>query len=1056
MTTTGHLKKKYFKRYKSQVMPLPNLIQHQIDAYNNFLNKIVKKIFNEFSLITDYSEKKFDLVFKKYRIEKTNIDDLQARKLKTTLEVTVKATYELINKVTGSKKEQEIFMFNVPVMTDHGTFVVNGVERIIQPQLVRSFGIFFTANDIKKERRSGAKIVPARGSWVEIDSEPGDLLYVKIDRKRKLALTSLLRIMSGFDDKKISKLFSEDALEYVKNTFKKDTALSVEESYVELYKRLRDGETVAFDYAKEYIDSIFAKDRYDLSEIGRFRFDNRFNEKKTTRYSEKNQVLTINDLVTIIEHIVSSNKKEEIIADDIDHLGSRRLRFFDEQIEARIRLGMIQMRRNIQDRMSIADSSTIDPGFFINTRPMQAKVAEFFNTNPLSNFVDQDNILAELETGRTVSALGPGGLVRERAGFEVRDVHSSHYGRLCPIQTPEGQNIGLIMRLSAYARVNKYGIIETPYSIVENGIVTKKTEYLDAYQEEIAAIAHSATEVDGKGKLVKGRIEVRQNGDPVVVNREDVDYIDISSYQPFSIATNMIPFVNHDEATRALPGANMQKQALPCINPDAPLLATGIETEAARYTGRLIYAKSAGVVEYVDGNKIEIKEGSKKRIYNLVTFEGANASALFHQRPTVNVGDKVKEGDLLADAASSDNGQIAVGKNIRVAFMSFYGGNYEDAIIVSERIIKDHKFMNVHIKEYSIDVRETKLGPEQTTHDIPNVSEEKLKNLDEEGIIRVGAEVAKGDILIGKVSPKGETQLTPEERLLRSIFGEKAKDVKDTSLRLKSGEKGKVIGVKIFDRKKGEINETGVIKRIYVQVAELRNVRVGDKLSGRHGNKGVVSTILPEEDMPYTEDGEPIDIILSPLGVPSRMNLGQILEVHMGLAANKLGYQAIVPPFAGATEEEIEEELVKAGYPKTGKLKLIDGKTGESFDRDITVGYMYILKLHHQVEDKMHVRSVGPYSLINQQPLGGRAQEGGQRFGEMEVWALLGHGVAYTLREVLTTKSDDILGRSAMYDAIIKGKNFILPNTPESFSVMMSTLRGLSLNINLESNNKNN
>lgn len=889
---------------------------------------------------------------------------------------------------------------------------------------------------------------------MEIESEKvaeKDLIYVKVDRKRKLPITSFLRIISGKSDEAILKLFSDEAKEYIQNTFKKDPALSTEESYVELYKRLRDGEIVAPNYAKDYIDSIFSLERYDISEIGRIRFNKRFNKKEIKKYSDADRLLTLDDLVTIIEKIVQLNNDQEAVPDDIDHLGSRRLRFFDEMIEARVRLGLFQMKRNIQDKMSIADSATSEPSFFLNTRPIQTKILEFFNTNPLSNFIDQDNILYELEDGRTVSALGPGGLVRERAGFEVRDVHPSHYGRLCPIHTPEGQNIGLILRLASYARVNKYGIIETPYLVVKNGKITKEIEYLDAYAEEEAKIAHSATKVDDKGVFKEKEIEVRFKGDPLMVDVKDVQYMDISAYQPFSIATSMIPFVNHDEANRALMGSNMQKQATPCIKPEAPLVATGIESDAAKYTGRLIYAEKNGEVSYVDGSRIEVKEGSKKRIYNLVNFERTNTFSMFHQRPVVKKGDKIKAGDLLADTTSSDHGQIAVGQNMLVAFMSFYGANYEDAIIVSERVAKEHKFTNIHVKEYVVDVRETKLGPEQTTQDIPNVSEAVLKNLDEEGIVVVGSEVKKGDILVGKVTPKGEAQLTPEERLLRSIFGEKAKDVKDTSLRLKSGEKGRVVGVKIFDRAKGEINETGVIKRIYVQVAELRNIKVGDKLSGRHGNKGVVSMILPEEDMPYTEDGRSVDIILSPLGVPSRMNLGQILEVHLGLAAGTLGYQAIAPPFSGATEEEISEELKKAGYPETGKLKLIDGKTGEYFGRDITVGYMYILKLHHMVEDKMHVRSVGPYSLINQQPLGGKAQEGGQRFGEMEVWALLGHGVAYTLREVLTVKSDDILGRSAMYDSIIKGKNFILPNTPESFNVMMNTLRGLSLDISLKS-----
>ncbi len=1054
--SVGQLKQKTFEKFREPGMEIPNLVQHQLDSYDRFLNNTLKKVFSEFSPISDYSGKKFDLVYKSYRIEKSDIDEFAARKKKVSMNHTIKASYELTNKTTGSKKEQEVFMFNVPVMTNHGTFIVNGVERVIVPQLARSFGIFFTLNKTKKERQFGAKIIPARGSWVEVESEntgDKDLIYVKIDRKRKLPISSFLRVISGGKkDEDLIKLFSPEAKEYIKNTFEKDSALSVEESYVEIYKRLRDGEIVAVNYAKEYVESIFSLERYDISKIGRIRFNKRFNKKEVKNYKDSDKKLSLEDVVLIIENIVKLNSDSESLADDIDHLGSRRLRFFEEMIEARIRLGLFQMKRNIQDKMSIADSTTLEPAFFLNTRPIQAKILEFFNTNPLSQFIDQENILYELENGRTVSALGAGGLVRERAGFEVRDVHPSHYGRLCPIHTPEGQNIGLIMRLSTFAKVNEFGIIETPYRKVKNGKITKEIKYLDAYEEEEAKVAHSASNIDKKTGVFKDkRIEVRHMGEPLVVDIKDVEYIDISSYQPFSIATAMIPFVNHNEANRALMGSNMQKQAVGCIVPDAPLVATGIEYEAAKYTGRLVYAENDCLVTYVDGTRVEVKEGTKKRVYNLVNFERTNTFAMFHQRPVVNNGDKLKKGDLIADTSSSDNGQIAVGQNMLVAFMSFYGANYEDAIIVSEKVAKKHKFTNIHIKEYVTDIRETKLGPEQTTQDIPNVGEDRLTNLDEEGIVVIGAEVSKGDILVGKVTPKGESQLTPEERLLRSIFGDKAKDVKDSSLKLKSGEKGRVVGIKIFDRAKGQINEIGIIKRIYIQVAELRNIKVGDKLSGRHGNKGVVSMILPEEDMPYTEDGQSIDIILSPLGVPSRMNLGQILEVHLGLAAGTLGYQAIAPPFAGASSEEIRKELKSAGFPENGKVPLIDGKTGEKFNKDVTIGYMYILKLKHMIEDKMHVRSVGPYSLINQQPLGGKAQEGGQRFGEMEVWALLGHGVAYTLREVLTVKSDDIMGRSAMYDSIIKGKNFILPNTPESFNVMINTLRGLSLDISLES-----
>ncbi len=1052
--TVGQYKQKTFKRFKKPGMDVPNLVAHQLESYDRFINHTIEKVFNEINPISDYSDKKFDLIFKSLKFGEVEHDDFSARRLKISLERPVKAVYELVNKTTGEIKKQEIFMFDIPVMTKHGTYVVNGVERVVIPQLSRSAGIFFTVDESKKERFFGAKIIPNRGSWIEIESEAKNLIYIKVDRKRKLPISSFLRIFSrGLDDEKIIKLFSEEAQEYIKATFQKDSALTLEESYVELYKRLKDGEKVPADLAMEYINGLFEKERYDISEIGRLRFNKRFGLKVPETYTEADQLITLEDLILIIEHIVELNKdKENSEPDDIDHLGSRRLRFFDEQIESRLRQGILQMARNIRDRMSIADSSINEPGYFVNPRPIQARIKEFFNTNPLSQFIDQDNILYELESNRTVSALGPGGLVRERAGFQVRDIHPSHYGRLCPIHTPEGQNIGLIMRLSTHARVNKYGIIETPYYKVKDGKVSKSIVYLDAYEEEVAKIASSAAELNDKREFIDKEIEVRFKGEPLIVNKKEVEYMDVAHYQMFSVATSMIPFVNHDEANRALMGSNMQKQAVPCIVPDAPLVATGIEADAAKYTGRLLYAPENGEITYVSGDRIEMKgESGKKRSWNLVNYEKTNTFVVFHQQPRVSIGDKVKEGDLLADTSSTDHGQIAVGQNIRVAFMSFHGLNYEDAIIVSERIARKHKFTNIHIKEYVVDVRETKLGPEQTTHDIPNVGEDKISMLDEEGIIRIGSEVEKGDILVGKVTPKGESQLTPEERLLRSIFGEKAKDVKDSSKRLKAGERGRVVGVKIFDRSKGEINENGIIKRIYIQVAELRNIKVGDKLSGRHGNKGVVSMILPEEDMPYMEDGTPIDIILSPLGVPSRMNLGQILEVHLGLAANTLKYQAIVPPFAGATDEEIKKELKEAGMPESGKVPLYDGLTGEKFARDITVGYMYILKLHHMVEDKMHMRSVGPYSLINQQPLGGKSNEGGQRFGEMEVWALLGHGVAYTLREVLTVKSDDIIGRTAMYDSIIKGNNFILPNIPESFNVMMNTLRGLALDIKLGS-----
>jgi DNA-directed RNA polymerase subunit beta len=701
--------------------------------------------------------------------------------------------------------------------------------------------------------------------------------------------------------------------------------------------------------------------------------------------------------------------------------------------------------------MSTVESDVTLPVNFISPKPLQARIKEFFTTNQLSQFMQQENILSELEHLRTLSALGPGGLTRERAGFEVRDVHPSHYGRLCPIHTPEGPNIGLILRLSTYAHLNNFGMIETPYAKVNGGIITKEVHFLNALEEENYKIAHAATPYDANGTILAPEVEVRLNGKPELVMREEVDYIDVATNQAFSVATSMIPFLNHDDANRALMGSNMQKQATPCLVPEAPLVATGIEETAARDTGRLVIAEDGGTVSYADACRITVKgTRGKEREYPLVNFSRTNGFTAFHQRPVVSVGEKVSRGAVLADTSSSDRGQMALGQNILVAFMSWSGSNYEDAIIISERLVKDSRFTSIHIEEFIVNVRDTKLGPEVTTHDIPNVGEAKLKNLDEDGIVRIGAEVRPGDILVGKITPKGETQLTPEERLLRSLFGEKARDVKDTSKRMENGKRGRIIGVKVFSRERGDKLESGIIKRVHIEVAELRAASVGDKLAGRHGNKGVISKVLPEEDMPFLVDGRPVDMILTPLGVPSRMNLGQILELHLGLAAHTLGYQAIVPPFAGALDTEIKSELVAAGVNANGKMRLFDGRTGDAFSQDIAVGYMYIMKLHHMVEDKIHMRSIGPYSLITQQPLGGKAQGGGQRFGEMEVWALLGHGAAYTLREMLTVKSDDIVGRSAAFDAIVKGERIQQMNAPASFSVLLNTLRGLALDIELQ------
>ncbi len=1042
---------KFFSRYRTPRVETPNLVAAQVDSYSLLLKEGVREIFKEFTPIKDYSGKKFDLEFVKIELGEPKFDEHYAKAQKMSLDIPLRAIVKLKNKAQGTEKEQEIFLADFPLMTEHGTFVINGVERVIVPQLARSYGVFFTSDEVKGKRHFGAKVIPARGAWIEIEADADGQLQVRIDRKRKFPAISLLRVLGAHTDAQIKALFADSPLgkEWIESALEKDPAKTVEDAYIEIHKRLRDGDLATAANAREYIDSIFSEDRYDLSRVGRYRFNQRF-EKSLDEKDLTRKTLSLEDLVIVFDHVLKLENDPEAMEDNIDHLGSRRVRYVGEMLQQRLRVGLTHMKRNIQDRMSTIDTDATMPQQFVNPRPLQARIKEFFTTNQLSQFMQQENALTELEHLRTLSALGPGGLTRERAGFEVRDVHPSHYGRLCPIHTPEGPNIGLILRLATFARLNEFGMIETPYVRVANGHVTGEVVYLNAAEEEKQIVAHGATKVADDGKIVEDMVEVRLNGSPTRVPRKDVNYIDVDPAQPFSIATSMIPFLEHDDANRALMGSNMQKQATPCIVPEAPLVATGMEERAARDTGRLIIAKEAGIVTQADGKRIKVKNEKGKEVeYPIVNFVRTNGFTALHGRPAVSVGTKVKKGDLLADTSTSDQGQLALGQNALVAFMCWSGANYEDAIIISERLVKNSKFASIHIEEFVCNVRDTKLGPEETTHDIPNVSEAKLRNLDEDGIIRTGSEVRPGDILVGKITPKGETQLTPEERLLRSIFGDKARDVKDSSLRMENGKRGRIIGVKVFSREAGHQLESGIIKRIHIEIAQLRTVSVGDKLAGRHGNKGVISRILPEEDMPYMEDGRPVDVILTPLGVPSRMNLGQILELHLGLAANSLNYQAICPPFAGATEIEIREELKKAGFNESGKMKLYDGRTGEQFEQDISVGYMYILKLHHMVEDKIHMRSIGPYSLITQQPLGGKAQGGGQRFGEMEVWALLGYGAAYTLREMLTIKSDDIMGRSAAFDSIVRGERISHHYAPASFNVLLHTLRGLALDVEL-------
>lgn len=1058
------MRKKYFSQYKEALLPLPDTIAAQRQSYRWLVEKGLQEVFKEFSPINDYSEKKFELHFVNFQLDQPKFDEYYAIANQISYDAPLRVTVKLKNKTINQEKEQEIFLADFPLMTAHGTFIVNGNERVVVPQLARSFGVFFAETEVRGRKFFAAKIIPAVGAWVEMETDADEAVYVRIDRKRKFPVSSLLRVFADMEkspktDEELVKMFTGPAATYVQNSLAKDHAKSADESYLEIYKRLRDSDLVNIALAREFMVSLFSRARYDLSTVGRLRLNSRFNSEPSAAVAaaassvttDEGRTLTLLDLAAIINQLATLNNTRDAVGDDIDHLGLRRVRCVGEMLQQRLRLGMMQVKRNIQDRMSTVDSSATMPIQFISPRPLQARLKEFFTTNQLSQFMSQKNILAEVEHLRRLSALGPGGLTSKRSGLEVRDVHTSHYGRICPIHTPEGPNIGLILQLANYARVNQFGLLETPYRRVKNGRIMDEIVYLNALEEESHTIAHNSVLYSDDGRLEEESVEVRVGNRPGLVPRAQVEFIDVAPYQAYSVATALIPFLEHDDANRALMGSNMQKQAIPCVRPEFPVVATGVESKIVTDSGRVAMAGAAGEVSLMDGRRIVIKTGNgQSEEHQLINFLKTNDNTVLHQRPVVKLGDKVKAGDLLADTSSSVDGQLALGQNVLVAFMPWGGANYEDAIIVSERLVRNHTFSSVYIEEFKANVRDTKLGPELTTPDIPNIGEAKLKNLDEEGIVRIGAEVKANDLLVGKITPKGETELTPEERLLRSIFGEKARDVKDSSKRVPNGKKGKVVGVRVFSRDRGDKLESGINKRIHVEVAELRNISVGDKLCGRHGNKGVIAKILPEEDMPYLPDGTPIDIILTPLGVPSRMNLGQIFEMHLGLAAKALGYQAITPPFRGVTSKEIEEELVAAGYPRNGKVKLYDGLTGRAFEQDVAIGCMYMLKLDHMVEDKIHMRSIGPYSLITQQPLGGKAQRGGQRFGEMEVWALEGYGSAYTLREMLTIKSDDIVGRSQAFDSIIKGDKIKQPNLPASFNVMLNELRGLALDVELK------
>lgn len=1150
----------------NEVSEMPNLIDIQTKSYKWFLDEGLKEVFEDISPIKDYANN-LVLEFIDYSLsDPPKYEQEECKERDVTYAAPLKVRVRLVNKETGEVKEQEVFMGDFPLMTEKGTFIYNGAERVIVTQLVRSPGPYFSVETDKSNRKLySSQIIPNRGAWLEYETDAVETLSVRVDRTRKQPLTTLLRALGIASDKEIIDIFGPD--ERLLKTLEKDSTTDYESGLREIYRRLRPGEPPTVDSAKSLLNSLFFDPkRYDLAKVGRYKYNKKLGlanrlvdatvaedvidpstgeilvEKdgkvsralaKTIEDAGVNYVMVYamhddshenvtkvigNNFVDIrgfidfdvtelgvaekvyypvlMEIINDSDDEEEIrrqlrlrrdelspkniimadiIAsvsyllnlnygiggtDDIDHLGNRRLRTVGELLQNQFRIGLARMERVVKERMTIQDLELATPQALMNIRPVTAAIKEFFGSSQLSQFMDQNNPLAELTHKRRLSALGPGGLSRERAGFEVRDVHHSHYGRMCPIETPEGPNIGLIGSLTTYGIINEYGFIETPYRVVKKGegIVTEEIRYIDADDEELMIVAQANEPLDENGRFINAKVAARGNGGEIAMfPREVVDMMDVSPKQVVSVATAMIPFLENDDANRALMGSNMQRQAVPLLVTEAPFVGTGMEYKAAKDSGVVSLAKHAGTIEFVDADEIRIRRDDNNELdeYRLLKFKRSNQGTCINQRPIVSHGEHVDEGEVIADGPSTDMGEIALGKNLLIGFMTWEGYNYEDAIILNERLLMDDVLTSLHIVEYELEARDTKLGPEEITRDIPNVGEDALKDLDEDGVIRIGAEVNATDILVGKVTPKGENDLSAEERLLRAIFGEKAREVRDTSLKVPHGETGIVVDVKRFTRENGDELNPGVNKLIRVYIATKRKINVGDKMAGRHGNKGVISRILPEEDMPFMENGNSLQVMLNPLGVPSRMNVGQVLEVHLGLAAKTKGWYIATPVFDGASEKDIRELLVDCGYSETGKLKLRDGRTGEYFDNAVTVGYMYMLKLHHLVDDKIHARSTGPYSLVTQQPLGGKAQFGGQRFGEMEVWALEAYGAAYTLQEILTVKSDDIVGRVQTYEAIVKGENIPEPGIPESFKVLIKEMQSLALDVRvLDEDNK--
>ena len=1150
--TIGKRTRMSFSKIK-EIADVPNLIELQVDSYKWFIEEGLKEVFEDISPIEDYTGNLI-LEFVDYSLDdKPKYDIEECKDRDATYCAPLKVKVRLINKETGEIKEQEVFMGDFPLMTEKGTFVINGAERVIVSQLVRSPGVYYALERDKTGKKLiSSTVIPNRGAWLEYETDSNDVISVRVDRTRKQPVTVLLRALGIGTDAEIIELLGED--ERLAATLEKDNTKTVEEGLIEIYKKLRPGEPPTVESASSLLNALFfdAK-RYDLAKVGRYKFNKKLalcyrimnkisaedvvnpetgevfvkaGEKISYEVAKNIQNAGINVVTLLVEdekvvkvignnfvdikshvdfdideldikekvhyptlkEILEAYSDEEeikeaikfrmkelipkhillddIIAsinyqfnlfydigniDDIDHLGNRRIRSVGELLQNQVRIGLSRMERVIKERMTVQDMEAITPQALVNIRPVSAAIKEFFGSSQLSQFMDQNNPLSELTHKRRLSALGPVGLSRERAGFEVRDVHHSHYGRMCPIETPEGPNIGLINSLSTYAKINEFGFIESPYRKVdkETGKVTNEIHYLTADEEDLFIRAQANEPLEEDGTFVNKRVVCRtKNGAVELVPTHRVDYMDISPKQVVSIATAMIPFLENDDANRALMGANMQRQAVPLVRREAPVIGTGVEYRAAKDSGAVVVAKNSGIAERVTADEIIIKreDGVKDR-YKLLKFKRSNAGTCINQAPIINKGDQIEKGDVIADGPATDLGEIALGRNMFVAFMTWEGYNYEDAILINEKLVKEDRLSTIHIEEYECEARDTKLGPEEITRDIPNVGESAIKNLDDRGIIRIGAEVDSGDILVGKVTPKGETELTAEERLLRAIFGEKAREVRDTSLKVPHGEGGIIVDVKVFTRENGDDLSPGVNELVRCYIAQKRKIKVGDKMAGRHGNKGVISRILPQEDMPFTEDGTPLDIVLNPQGIPSRMNIGQVLEVHLGLAAKALGWYVATSVFDGAKESDIRKALVQAGYPEDGKLTLYDGRTGETFDNRITVGYMYMLKLHHLVDDKLHARSTGPYSLVTQQPLGGKAQFGGQRFGEMEVWALEAYGAAHILQEILTVKSDDVVGRVRAYEAIVKGENIPEPGIPESFKVLIKELQSLCLDV---------